>query len=93
MASIDQKILFTKDKLEKAFNYFDLNNSQFIEFEDLKEAFLRMGRECINSDDIKAIISDALECLDKDDAIQIDKNSEEKNDKISKEDFFRIFQI
>ena len=92
MASIDQKVLFTKDKLEKAFNYFDLNNSQFIEFEDLKEAFLRMGKECINSDDIKAIIFDALICLQNDDEEKIDKSYEEKWDKISKDDFFKIFQ-
>ena len=93
MASIDQKVLFTKDKLEKAFNYFDLNNSQYIEFEDLKEAFLRMGRECINSDDIKAIISDALMCIKNENDVQIDKSNEDKKDKISKDDFFKIFQI
>ena len=63
MAGIDKKELFTQDKIEKAFNYFDINKSGYIENEDLKEAFLKMGKEFTESDGINSIMNDAIQNL------------------------------
>ena len=101
MAGIDKKELFTNEKLEKAFNYFDINKSGFIEYEDLKEALLKMGRECIESDGINSFIHNAIKNLknkeenksDNDELSDdnIENDGDEDNCKISKKDFFRIF--
>ena len=48
MDGVNQKNLFTTEKLIKAFNYFDINKSGFKENSDLYDSFIRMGRECIN---------------------------------------------
>ena len=104
MAGIDKKELFSYDKIEKAFNYFD-NKSGFIEIEDLKEALLKMGKECTESDGINSIIHDAINNLNKTDednkSENLDKEffdedikEEDNNDcKLSKKDFFQIFSI
>ena len=105
MAGIDKKELFTYDKIEKAFNYFDINKSGFIEIEDLKEALLKMGKECTESDGINSIIHDAIHNLKKTEeednkSENLDKEffnedikEEDNNCKISKKDFFQIFSI
>ena len=102
MAGIDKKEIFTYDKIEKAFNYFDINKSGFIEYEDLEEALLKMGKECTESDGINSIINDAIKNLknneDKNDNIDKeffdeDIKEEEDNCKISKKDFFQIFSL
>ena len=105
MAGIDKKELFSYDKIEKAFNYFDINKSGFIEIEDLKEALLKMGKECTESDGINSIIHDAINNLNKTDednkSENLDKEffdedikEEDNNDcKLSKKDFFQIFSI
>ena len=102
MAVIDKKEIFTYDKIEKAFNYFDINKSGFIEYEDLEEALLKMGKECTESDGINSIINDAIKNLknngDKNDNIDKeffdeDIKEEEDNCKISKKDFFQIFSL
>ena len=102
MAGFDKNVLLTKDNIEKAFNYFDINKSGYIEYEDLKEVFLKMGRECIESDGINSIIHDAIENLkkgnedkkeDTDSDFFDDEIKEKKNDiyKISKKAFFKLF--
>ena len=99
MAAIDKKELLTNEKLEKAFNYFDINKSGFIEYEDLKEALLKMGRECIESDGINSFIHEAIKNLKENEEENKNLNDEffddniedENNCKISKKDFFQIF--
>ena len=102
MAGIDKKQLFTNNNIEKAFNYFDINKSGYIEYEDLKEAFLKMGREFTESDGINSIIYDAIEILKKGDEEKKDDNDsdffddeiKEKNEdnyKISRKAFFELF--
>ena len=105
MAGFDREQLFTNEKLTKAFNYFDINKSGFIEIEDLKEALLKMGKECTESDGINSIIHDAINNLNKTDednkSENLDKEffdedikEEDNNDcKLSKKDFFQIFSI
>ena len=104
MAGIDKKELFTNDNIERAFNYFDINKSGYIEYEDLNEALLKMGKECTESNGIHSIIQDAIQNLKQTE--EEDKNDisdkeffdeliieEEKNCKISKNDFFQIFSL
>ena len=105
MAGIDKKELFTHDNIERAFNYFDINKSGFIEYEDLNEALLKMGKECTESNGIHSIIQDAIKSLkpeeEDDDKNEINDKEffdeiiieEEKNCKISKNDFFQIFSL
>ena len=103
MAGIDKKEIFTHDKIEKAFNYFDINKSGYIEYEDLEEALLKMGKECTESDGINSIIQDAIKSLkdneDKNDNIDkefFDEDFKEEEDnkcKISKKNFFQIFSL
>ena len=105
MAGIDKKELFTHDNIERAFNYFDINKSGFIEYEDLNEALLKMGKECTESNGIHSIIQDAIKSLkpeeEEDNKNEINDKEffdeliieEEKNCKISKNDFFQIFSL
>jgi len=101
MAGIDKKELFTHDKIERAFNYFDINKSGYIECEDLEEALLKMGKECVESNGINSLIYDAIKNIkteEKDFENSIDKEffdgdikEGENVYKISKSDFFKIF--
>jgi len=101
MAGIDKKKLFSHDRIEKAFNYFDINKSGYIEYEDLKEALLKMGKECTESNGINSIIYDAIKNLKNDEKDNKSNNDKEFFDedikeeeniyKISKNDFFKIF--
>jgi calcium-dependent protein kinase len=101
MAGIDKKKLFSSDRIEKAFNYFDINKSGYIECEDLKEALLKMGKECTESNGINSLIYNAIKNLkidEKDNESNNDKEffdedikEEENIYKISKNDFFKIF--
>jgi calcium-dependent protein kinase len=92
MAGINKKNIFTKDNLEDAFNYFDINETGYIEYDNLNSALLRMGKKYINSDDVNSIINEV--------ALNIKKNGKEENsfsqgekyNKISKEDFMEIFK-
>ena len=56
MAGIDKKSIFTEENLEDAFNYFDINKTGDIEFDNLNSALLRMGKKYINSNDVNSII-------------------------------------
>jgi calcium-dependent protein kinase len=89
MAGVNQKKLFTTEKLQKAFNYFDINKSGFIENSDLYDSLLRSGRECINTNDVNSFIYEVLKNID--DKRGIDKNSEVFT-KVSYDDFLKIFQ-
>ena len=102
MAGIDKKELFNHEKIIKAFNYFDINNSGFIEYEDLYETFLKMGKECIESEGIKYLIHNFIQNSNKmltnddtQDKIILKKKINQKDDcdKISKYDFFKIFSF
>jgi calcium-dependent protein kinase len=89
MAGVNQKNLFTTEKLTKAFNYFDINRSGFIENSDLYDSLLRMGRECINTNDINSFIYEVLKNIDNNK--KLDKNLEFFT-KVSYDDFLKIFQ-
>ena len=86
MAGIDKKSIFNEDNLIKAFNYFDINNTGFIEFDNLNSALLRMGKRYINKNDINSIINEVAHNIKK------NKNKNEKYYKISKDDFMEIFK-
>ena len=88
MAGVNQKLLFTEAKLNNAFKYFDINESGFIENTDLYDSLLRMGRECINTNNINSFIYEALKNLD--DKKNFDKNMDVFT-RVSKEDFMKIF--
>jgi len=49
----------SKDIIVKAFKYFDVNNSGSIEFIDIKNSFLRLGKHIVNDDEITRIIREA----------------------------------
>ena len=85
MAGVDQNKIFTKENLEDSFNYFDINKTGFIEYDNLNSALLRMGKKYVYSDDIISIINDVAKIINK------DIKNEEKYNKISKEDFMKIF--
>ena len=84
MAGIDKKSIFTEENLEDAFNYFDINKTGDIEFDNLNSALLRMGKKYINSNDINSIIDEVM--------LNIKKTDKEKCHKISKDDFMEIFR-
>jgi calcium-dependent protein kinase len=87
MAGVDQKKLFTKENLEDSFKYFDINKTGFIEYDNLNSALLRMGKKYVNSNDIISIINNVAKIIKKDE----DLKNIEKYDKISKDDFMKIF--
>ena len=89
MAGVNRTQLLTNEKLTKVFNYFDINKSGCIENQDLYECLLRNGKQCINTKDINFFIYEALK--DVDDKKGYDKDSEIFT-KVSKDDFFKIFQ-
>ena len=89
MAGVDQKKLFTKENLEDSFNYFDINKTGFIEYDNLNSALLRMGKKYVNSDDIISIIKDVVKNIKN----EKEYENKEKYYKISKEDFMKIFSI
>ena len=100
MAGINKDKLFTKDNIENAFNYFDANKSGFIEVEDLEETLLKLGKECTEPGGIKSIIQHSLFLLKyKDDvsfkslSIDFSEDGKEQENKISKNDFFKIFNL
>ena len=89
MAGVDRTQLFTNEKLTKVFNYFDINKSGFIENQDLYECLLRIGKQCINTNDINFFFYEALKDID--DKKGYDKDSEIFT-KVNKEDFLKMFQ-
>jgi calcium-dependent protein kinase len=98
MAGIDKKNIFTTDNLEDAFNYFDINKTGNIQFDNLNNALLRMGKRYVNSDDVNSIIDEVVLNINKkgnNNDIREIKEIKEKDNKehiISKEDFMLIFK-
>ena len=87
MAGVEQKKLFTKENLEDSFNYFDINKTGFIEYDNLNSVLLRMGKKYVNSEDVISIIKDVMKNLKSDKEFE----NKEKYYKISKDDFMKIF--
>ena len=90
MAGVNREQLLSEGNLTKAFNYFDINNSGYIENEDLYNCLLRNGKKCINTKDINFFIYEVLKDLD--DKKGYDKDSEIFT-KVCKDDFLKIFQV
>ena len=72
----------------------------FIEVEDLEETLLKLGKECTEPGGIKSIIQHSLFLLKyKDDvsfkslSIDFSEDGKEQENKISKNDFFKIFNL
>ena len=90
MAGIDKKSILTEENLNDAFDYFDINGTGDIEFDNLNSALLRSGKRYVNSDDVNSIINEVMVNLKKNEINGISKD--EKCLKISKEDFMEIFK-
>ena len=90
MAGIDKKSILTEENLNDAFDYFDINGTGDIEFDNLNSALLRSGKRYVNSDDVNSIINEVMVNLKKNEINGISKD--EKCPKISKEDFMEIFK-
>ena len=90
MAGIDKKSILTEENLNDAFDYFDINDTGDIEFDNLNSALLRSGKRYVNSDDVNSIINEVMVNLKKNEINGISKD--EKCLKISKEGFMEIFK-
>jgi calcium-dependent protein kinase len=55
-ASLDQKSFLFKEKLIKAFKFFDVNNDGEIDSKDLKKALLKSGKSITNTEEFKKMI-------------------------------------
>ena len=53
---LNLKKLITREKVEGAFNYFDIDNSGAIEALDIENALLRFGKRILNEDDVYKMI-------------------------------------
>ena len=58
MVCLNLKEIITKDKVKIAFNYFDINNSGYIEASDVYKALLRFGKKVINEEDVHKMIKE-----------------------------------
>ena len=99
MAAIDKKEIFTKEYLEDAFKYFDINKTGDIDYDNLNSVLLRMGKRYVNDNDVYLIINEVMVNIRKE-----VKNVKNMNDissvyikdnkfmKISKDDFMEIFK-
>ena len=87
MAGIDRKNIINLNNLEDAFNYFDINKTGNIEFDNLNNALLRMGKRYVNSDDVNSIINEVVLNINKK-----EKNNDINGNIISKDDFMLIFK-
>ena len=92
MAGIDKKTIFTKENLEDAFNYFDINQDSYIGYDNLNNALLRMGKKYINSNDVNSIIDEVVLNIKKKGNKGNNFFNGEKCHKISKDDFMEIFK-
>ncbi len=78
VASLNQKKFIDKDKLIKAFKYFDVDDSGYIDSSDVKKALLRSGKKILNSEDIDKMLAEVGTL---------------KQPKVSLEDFLILFNI
>ena len=59
MAVYDIEKNIDRNKIEKAFEFFDINQDGFIDVDDLKNFYLRSGLKLLNKDeDIREIIKE-----------------------------------
>ena len=58
MVCLNLKEIITQDKVKVAFNYFDINNSGYIEASDVYKALLRFGKRVINEEDVHKMIKE-----------------------------------
>ena len=92
MAGIDRKNIFNLNNLEEAFNYFDINKTGKIQFDNLNNALLRMGKRYVNSDDVNTIINEVVLNINKiKEKNKVNDNKGIKGNIISKDDFMIIF--
>ena len=99
MAAIDKKEIFTKEYLEDAFKYFDINKTGDIDYDNLNSVLLRMGKRYVNDNDVYLIINEVMVNIRKE--VKNVKNMNDINSvyikdnkymKISKDDFMEIFK-
>ena len=58
MVCLSLKDVITQEKVKTAFNYFDINNSGYIEASDVYKALLRFGKRIINEEDVHKMIKE-----------------------------------
>jgi len=56
LRSLDSKMYNCREKLLHAFEYFDIDNDGEISSSDLKNSMLRIGKDCIDNDNVYEII-------------------------------------
>jgi Ca2+-binding EF-hand superfamily protein len=71
------KNIINKDKLKSAFNYFDIDNSGVIDFNDVRNAMLRYGKNVVNDDDVYKMIKEV---------------TKKETDLIHFEEFYNVFK-
>ena len=71
------KNIINKDKLKSAFNYFDIDNSGVIDFNDVRNAMLRYGKKVVNDDDVYKMIKEV---------------TKKETDLIHFEEFYNVFK-
>lgn len=64
---LNLKKLITREKVEGAFNYFDIDNSGAIEALDIENALLRFGKRILNEDDVYKMIREVTKKQNKKD--------------------------
>ena len=80
LSSKDAKLYLKKEKLIQAFKYFDVDNSWFIEKNDIKNVLSRNGNQIYNDNEIEIMMKEIkIKCNDK--------------DNISLNDFLKLFDI
>jgi Ca2+-binding EF-hand superfamily protein len=84
-ATLDKKLYLSKEKLWSVFKYFDIDNSNFITVNSLKEAMARGGRK-IPQEDLEEMIREIDSSLD-------GKVSWEEFYEMMKNDNFEVFDI
>ena len=71
------KNIINKDKLKHAFNYFDIDNSGVIDFNDVRNAMLRYGKKVVNDEDVYKMIKEV---------------TKKETDLIHFEEFYNVFK-
>jgi calcium-dependent protein kinase len=58
IGSLNEKSFLDKDKLSLAFKYFDVDENNYIDCNDLKNVLLRSGKEIMNTEELENIIQE-----------------------------------
>lgn len=77
VATLDKNRYVTKERLIEAFKYFDIDDSGTIDSLDIKNAFLRSGKEVLNHNEVNKIMKEIIK--------------EEGNDRITLAEFLKLF--